>query len=77
MINEPMLTTDLEDDPDTSPRGYAKVLRTLAGQLGLMNDYYLPLMDAAKILEVTERKNLVVGELPQDVVDEIRDSEPR
>src|ERR1039458_2194103 len=42
---------DLEDDPDTSPSGYAKILRALAGQLGPLNDYYMPLMDVAKSLD--------------------------
>ena len=50
-IPEPMLTTDLEDSHDSSPAGYAKILRTLAGQLGPMNDYYMPLMDVAKSLD--------------------------
>lgn len=51
MIPEPMLTTELEESEDVSPQGYAKVLRTLAGQLGVMNDYYLPLKTVAKMLD--------------------------
>ena len=50
-IPEPMLTCDLEENPDTSPAGYAKILQTLASQLGQMNDYYMPLMDVARMLD--------------------------
>lgn len=51
LIPEPMLTQELEDDHDTSPAGYARILQALAGQLGPMNDYYMALMDVAKMLD--------------------------
>lgn len=50
-MKEPRLTAELEADTDTSPAAYAKILRELAGQLGVFNDYYMPLMDIAHMLD--------------------------
>lgn len=48
---EPRLSAELEDSTDISEATYGKILRELAGQLGVFNDYYMPLMDVAHSLD--------------------------
>lgn len=50
-MREPRLTAELEESTDTSEAAYGKILRELAGQLGVFNDYYMPLMDVAHALD--------------------------
>ncbi len=51
---EPFLPDDLLTEEPTSPNWSSQALRALAKQLGVGNDFYFPLLDAARILE--ERK---------------------
>jgi hypothetical protein len=52
-IAEPRLTAEFENPDDKTPERewHAKVLRLLAQQLGVMNDFYFPLLGAAQLLE--------------------------
>lgn len=50
LIPEPRIPPELEDYPLATDLFYGLVLRNLAGQLGPMNDFYVPLIDAAKKL---------------------------
>lgn len=49
----PRLTPDLEEDivSGMSPTWHAKALRSLAHQLGMSNDFYYPLLGAARLLD--------------------------
>src|SRR6185503_21285470 len=62
-IAEPMLTTDLEDTAnDPNADWSARMLETLASQLGVENDYYYPLKDAASELRHNRAALRVVNE---------------
>ena len=52
-IPEPCLTVDLEDSAERigEHEWYAAALIELSRQLGVGNDYYFPLCDAAEILK--------------------------
>ena len=51
-MDEPRLSVELEDDDKMSPEEWtAKALLLLAAQLGVMNDFYYPLVGAAAIIE--------------------------
>lgn len=50
-MNEPRISSQLEEF-EGEPTGdfYADVLYELAGKLGVMNDFYMPLVDVSKLL---------------------------
>lgn len=53
-MREPVITVDLEEDiasGGSSRRWYGKALRSLASQLGVGNDFYYPLLGAAKLID--------------------------
>jgi hypothetical protein len=51
-MREPRLTAELEDDDKMSPEEWtAKAMVELAVQLGVINDYYFPLISAAAMLD--------------------------
>jgi len=51
-VDEPRLPLSLEDDDTSSGKEWAvAALRELARQLGVMNDYYYPLIGAAEMLK--------------------------
>ena len=52
----PFLTADLEDGATEESEWIVKVLRSLAAQLGVVNDFYFPLLSAAQHIE-TEPMN--------------------
>ena len=50
-MNEPRLTVELEDDETIPPAEWtARALLELARQMGIMNDYYYPLIGAAGMI---------------------------
>lgn len=50
-MREPSLTVDLEDDDKMPPEEWTKkALLVLAEQLGVMNDFYFPLIGAAALI---------------------------
>lgn len=52
VIDEPMLTVDLENGDDPAPPDWhPRALRELARQLTVRNDYFYPLLGAAQMLE--------------------------
>lgn len=57
MQREPVLTDEFtrENDPRSHHKWHADALRFLAKQLGVGNDFYFPLMGAAKLIEEAER----------------------
>lgn len=57
-IREPFFTADLEPTEDEQPVDvrvyFPAVLRSLAAQLGVGNDFYYPLIGAANLIESKE-----------------------
>ena len=59
LIAEPFLTADLEPTEDQQPVAvevyFPAVLRSLAAQLTVSNDFYYPLIGAANLIEDRNR----------------------
>lgn len=52
-MHEPRLSAELEDEncPLSEAEWHATALRFLAKQLGVMNDFYFPLLGAATLID--------------------------
>ena len=62
-IPEPFLPADLEEAAGDEREIYAKCLRALAGQLGVGNDFFYPLIGSAGLLEKNPTRGPDVAEL--------------
>lgn len=55
MIEPPRLPLELELDESPEPVWSPKALRELARQLGRGNDFYFPLLGAARLIEMQKK----------------------